>query len=86
MFQCLIAYLRVINFVELTSVYIFSDHVYHLMNAYLCTQTLQEAIAINNSVPQGLSSSIFTKRPEAIFRWIGLVQLFSFVEHDIIQS
>lgn len=34
-------------------------------------KTLQEAIAINNSVPQGLSSSIFTKRPEAIFRWIG---------------
>ncbi|KAF7837539.1 aldehyde dehydrogenase family 7 member A1 [Senna tora] len=34
-------------------------------------QTLEEAFALNNSVPQGLSSSIFTKRPEAIFRWIG---------------
>lgn len=34
-------------------------------------KTLQEAIEINNSVPQGLSSSIFTQRPEAIFRWIG---------------
>ncbi|KAL6655505.1 hypothetical protein ACP70R_006331 [Stipagrostis hirtigluma subsp. patula] len=34
-------------------------------------QTLKEAIEINNSVPQGLSSSIFTKRPEIIFKWIG---------------
>ncbi|KAF1892356.1 hypothetical protein Lal_00010821 [Lupinus albus] len=34
-------------------------------------QTLEEAIALNNSVPQGLSSSIFTKRPETIFKWIG---------------
>ncbi|KAL7140398.1 hypothetical protein ABFS83_09G118100 [Erythranthe nasuta] len=34
-------------------------------------QTLNEAIEINNSVPQGLSSSIFTRRPEIIFKWIG---------------
>ncbi|XP_021903060.1 aldehyde dehydrogenase family 7 member B4, partial [Carica papaya] len=34
-------------------------------------KTLQEAIEINNSVPQGLSSSIFTRRPEVIFKWIG---------------
>ncbi|RCV11838.1 hypothetical protein SETIT_2G218400v2 [Setaria italica] len=34
-------------------------------------QTLKEAIEINNSVPQGLSSSIFTKRPEIIFKWLG---------------
>ncbi|XP_021716541.1 aldehyde dehydrogenase family 7 member B4 [Chenopodium quinoa] len=34
-------------------------------------KTLPEAIEINNSVPQGLSSSIFTQRPEAIFKWIG---------------
>ncbi|CAL9109283.1 unnamed protein product [Musa acuminata var. zebrina] len=34
-------------------------------------QTLNEAIEINNSVPQGLSSSIFTRRPEVIFKWIG---------------
>ncbi|CAI9114434.1 OLC1v1015159C3 [Oldenlandia corymbosa var. corymbosa] len=34
-------------------------------------QTLKEAIEINNSVPQGLSSSIFTRRPDIIFRWIG---------------
>ncbi|KAF8401109.1 hypothetical protein HHK36_014413 [Tetracentron sinense] len=34
-------------------------------------QTLKEAIEINNSVPQGLSSSIFTRRPEVIFAWIG---------------
>ncbi|KAJ1439935.1 Aldehyde/histidinol dehydrogenase [Sesbania bispinosa] len=34
-------------------------------------QTLEEAIALNNSVPQGLSSSIFTQRPEAIFKWMG---------------
>lgn len=34
-------------------------------------QTLEEAIEINNSVPQGLSSSIFTRKPEIIFKWIG---------------
>ncbi|KAK9281734.1 hypothetical protein L1049_004638 [Liquidambar formosana] len=34
-------------------------------------QTLKEAIEINNSVPQGLSSSIFTRKPEVIFQWIG---------------
>jgi aldehyde dehydrogenase family 7 protein A1 len=34
-------------------------------------QTLDEAIEINNSVPQGLSSSIFTTKPEVIFKWIG---------------
>ncbi|KAG6780565.1 hypothetical protein POTOM_013429 [Populus tomentosa] len=34
-------------------------------------QTLQEAIEINNSVPQGLSSSIFTRQPAVIFKWIG---------------
>ncbi|KAH9321688.1 hypothetical protein KI387_016327, partial [Taxus chinensis] len=34
-------------------------------------QTLEEAIELNNSVSQGLSSSIFTRSPEAIFKWIG---------------
>ncbi|KAJ8441128.1 hypothetical protein Cgig2_006957 [Carnegiea gigantea] len=34
-------------------------------------KTLREAIEINNSVPQGLSSSIFTQKPENIFTWIG---------------
>ncbi|KAK9142172.1 hypothetical protein Syun_011572 [Stephania yunnanensis] len=34
-------------------------------------QTLKEAIEVNNSVPQGLSSSIFTRRPEVIFKWLG---------------
>ncbi|XP_024527626.1 aldehyde dehydrogenase family 7 member B4 isoform X1 [Selaginella moellendorffii] len=34
-------------------------------------KTLDEAIAMNNSVPQGLSSSIFTKSHETIFKWIG---------------
>ncbi|KAJ7979234.1 Aldehyde dehydrogenase [Quillaja saponaria] len=34
-------------------------------------QTLEQAIEMNNSAPQGLSSSIFTRRPEAIFKWIG---------------
>ncbi|XP_058723193.1 aldehyde dehydrogenase family 7 member A1-like isoform X1 [Vicia villosa] len=32
---------------------------------------LEEAIALNNSVPQGLSSSIFTQKPATIFKWIG---------------
>jgi len=34
-------------------------------------QTLKEAIEINNSVPQGLSSFIFTKWPDIIFKWLG---------------
>ncbi|KAI3893049.1 hypothetical protein MKX03_033021 [Papaver bracteatum] len=34
-------------------------------------KTLTEAIEINNSVPQGLSSSIFTQRPNIIFKWLG---------------
>lgn len=33
--------------------------------------TLEEAITINNSVPQGLSSSIFTTDVRAAFRWMG---------------
>ncbi|KAM1155849.1 hypothetical protein ACFX2B_026436 [Malus domestica] len=34
-------------------------------------KTLEEAIELNNSVPQGLSSSIFTSKPNTIFKWIG---------------
>ncbi|XP_010656114.1 aldehyde dehydrogenase family 7 member A1 isoform X2 [Vitis vinifera] len=34
-------------------------------------QTFEEAVEMNNSVPQGLSSSIFTRKPEVIFKWIG---------------
>lgn len=34
-------------------------------------QTFEEAVKINNSVPQGLSSSIFTRSPENIFKWLG---------------
>jgi len=33
--------------------------------------TLDEAIAINNSVPQGLSSSLYTQNIANIFTWIG---------------
>ena len=36
-------------------------------------QTFEEAVAINNEVGQGLSSSLFTNNPELTFRWIGLV-------------
>lgn len=34
---------------------------------------IDEAIAMNNDVPQGLSSSIFTKSQENMFKWIGPV-------------
>ncbi|KAL1218919.1 Aldehyde dehydrogenase family 7 member B4 [Cardamine amara subsp. amara] len=34
-------------------------------------KSFEEAVAINNSVPQGLSSSIFTRNPGNIFKWIG---------------
>lgn len=34
-------------------------------------KTLEEAISLNNEVPQGLSSSIFTKNLQNLFKWIG---------------
>ena len=34
---------------------------------------------MNNSVPQGLSSSIFTRNPETIFTWIGFVSSEPFI-------
>jgi aldehyde dehydrogenase family 7 protein A1 len=34
-------------------------------------RTLDEAIAMNNNVPQGLASSLFTTNQEAVFRWTG---------------
>jgi len=34
-------------------------------------KTLEEAIQINNEVPQGLSSSLFTNDQSSIFKWIG---------------
>ncbi len=34
-------------------------------------KTFEEAVAINNEVGQGLSSSLFTQSPELIFRWTG---------------
>lgn len=33
--------------------------------------TLEEAIQINNSVPQGLSSSLFTQNISNAFKWVG---------------
>ncbi len=37
-------------------------------------QTFEEAVAMNNSVPQGLSSSIFTGDVKSAFRWMGCVR------------
>ena len=34
-------------------------------------KTLEEAIKMNNAVPQGLSSSLFTKNLQNMFKWIG---------------
>ncbi|KAF9100031.1 Alpha-aminoadipic semialdehyde dehydrogenase [Mortierella sp. GBA35] len=34
-------------------------------------KNLEHAIEINNSVKQGLSSSLFTRNPEALFKWVG---------------
>ena len=34
-------------------------------------QTFEEAVALNNSVPQGLSSSLFTGNMKNVFRWMG---------------
>ena len=34
-------------------------------------KTLEEAIKINNNVPQGLSSSLFTQNIANVFKWVG---------------
>ncbi len=34
-------------------------------------KTFDEAIKINNNVPQGLSSSIFTQDISNVFKWVG---------------
>jgi aldehyde dehydrogenase family 7 protein A1 len=34
-------------------------------------KTFEEAVHINNNVPQGLSSSIFTKNIQTYFKWVG---------------
>lgn len=36
-------------------------------------KNLDEAIAINNEVGQGLSSSLFTTNVQNVFKWMGLV-------------
>ncbi len=33
--------------------------------------TFEEAVRLNNSVPQGLSSSIFTRDLQTYFKWVG---------------
>ena len=38
---------------------------------YRLLQSLEEAISWNNEVKQGLSSSLFTKNPGNLFRWLG---------------
>ena len=42
-------------------------------------KTFEEAVAINNEVGQGLSSSLFTQNPEYIFRWTGCVCMRAFM-------
>jgi acyl-CoA reductase-like NAD-dependent aldehyde dehydrogenase len=34
-------------------------------------QSFEEAVAMNNNVPQGLSSSLFTSDMRKVFRWMG---------------
>lgn len=64
-------------FVEPTIVQVNSDSPI-IQEEYFCPilfvtkfSNLQEAIKINNSVPQGLSSSIFTKDISNAFKWVG---------------
>ncbi|KAM7480626.1 hypothetical protein LguiA_028839 [Lonicera macranthoides] len=65
------------NFVEPTiveispSAHVVKEELFGPVLYVMKFQTLNEAIEINNSVPQGLSSSIFTRKPEVIFKWIG---------------
>ncbi|XP_034224358.1 aldehyde dehydrogenase family 7 member A1 isoform X2 [Prunus dulcis] len=65
------------NFVQPTIVEISSDasvvkeELFGPVLYVMKIKTLEEAIELNNSVPQGLSSSVFTSKPETIFKWIG---------------
>lgn len=65
------------NFVEPTIVEI--DHSAPIVQTELFVpilyvvkiSSLEQAIELNNSVPQGLSSSIFTRDMRSVFRWVG---------------
>ncbi|RMX67857.1 hypothetical protein DD238_000313 [Peronospora effusa] len=65
------------NFVEPTIVSIADDaeivqkEIFAPILYALKFKTLDEAIEKNNAVPQGLSSSLFTKNQSAIFKWTG---------------
>lgn len=65
------------NFVEATAVEIAAgapcvgEELFAPVLYIIKFKTLEEAIELNNSVAQGLSSSIFTRSPENIFRWTG---------------
>lgn len=51
--------------------YVLVLHMSLTLKYEIFVQTFEEAVKINNSVPQGLSSSIFTRSPENIFKWLG---------------
>ncbi|DBA03396.1 TPA: hypothetical protein N0F65_002804 [Lagenidium giganteum] len=65
------------NFVEPTIVSISKDapilqkEIFAPIMYVLKFSDLDEAIKLNNDVPQGLSSSLFTKNQSAIFKWTG---------------
>ncbi|CDY51401.1 hypothetical protein HID58_020621 [Brassica napus] len=63
------------NFVEPTILEISSDAVLVKEELFApvlyALSHLKKQVAINNSIPQGLSSSIFTRKPKNIFKWIG---------------
>jgi hypothetical protein len=40
----------------------------------MCVQSLEEAIAVNNEVCQGLTSALFSANPSSIFQWLGCVR------------
>ena len=47
-------------------------------------QSLSEAIAVNNEVKQGLSSSLFTGDLSNIFQWIGYCHVDSHISHRFV--
>lgn len=47
------------------------DEVFAPIMYVVKVSSLEEAIALNNAVPQGLSSALFTRDPGAIFKWTG---------------
>ena len=65
-------------YVEPTIIEVYDNNAKFLQEEYFCPilfvqkfKTLEEAIKLNNGVPQGLSSSLFTQNISNMHKWLG---------------